>query len=308
VEPTYDVLTVGDVCVDLVLTGDVVPRFGQTEQLIDDYALELGGSSVIFASQFAKLGGRVGLLGAVGDDPFGRFAYERMRSVGIEMSRVRVDGSVKTGLSVALAKSDGDRSILTLLGSIDAVQPVELTDDLLRQCRHWHLGSLFLLESLRSVWKEWLLRCRRAGVTVSLDTNWDPTNRWEGVLDLLDGVDVFLPNENEAMAMTGASSAEEAGRFLAARCPCVVVKRGAEGVCAFFDGSEVRVPAEPVERIADTVGAGDNFDAGFVRGWLLGWELEACLRLGNACAGASLRAGGGIEGQLRWNLRDGEKR
>lgn len=301
-------LTVGDVCVDLVLTGDVAPRFGQMEQLIDDYTLELGGSSVIFASQFAKLGGRVGLLGAVGDDPFGRFAYEKMRSVGVGMSHVRFDGSLKTGLSVALAKPDGDRSILTLLGSIDAARPAELTDDLLRECRHWHLGSLFLLDSLRPVWRNWLAKCRRAGVTTSLDTNWDPMNRWEGVLDLLDYVDVFLPNENEAMAITGTATVADAGRELAARCPCVVVKCGAEGVRVFFDGAELNVPAEPVEHIADTVGAGDNFDAGFIRGWLLDWELDDCLRLGSECARASLAAGGGIEGQLRRNLTNGDER
>lgn len=263
---------------------------------------------MIFASQFAKLGGNVGLIGAVGSDPFGRFAYERMTSCGIEMSRVRVEDSLKTGLSVALAKPDGDRSILTLLGSIDAVQPEELHDDLLRQCHHWHVGSLFLLKSLRPAWKTWLAKCRDAGVTVSLDTNWDPENRWEGVWELLEWVDVFLPNENEAKAIAGASSVTEAGRQLARRCPCVVVKCGAEGTRLFVGDTEEKVSVEPVETIADTVGAGDNFDAGFLRGWLLGWRLEDCVRLGNECARSSLTKGGGIQGQVRRNLTNGEER
>ena len=56
----YDVITVSDTCVDLIVSGDVVPRFGQAEQLVDDYVVEMGGSCAIFACQAARLGLRVG--------------------------------------------------------------------------------------------------------------------------------------------------------------------------------------------------------------------------------------------------------
>src|SRR6185369_13886298 len=103
-----------------------VPRFRQEEQLIDDYALELGGSATIFASQFVKLGGRAGLVGAVGGDSFGAFVEAGLEALGIDHCRVRRGQAIRTGLGVALVRPDGDRAILTYAGSIDAVKPSAL--------------------------------------------------------------------------------------------------------------------------------------------------------------------------------------
>ena len=99
-----DVITVSDMCVDLVLTGDVRPRFHQFEQIIDDYKLELGGSANIFACQVAKLGAKAGIIGRVGKDAFGEFVFRELQAIGVEMSRVSQDPSLKTGLGLALAE------------------------------------------------------------------------------------------------------------------------------------------------------------------------------------------------------------
>jgi sugar/nucleoside kinase (ribokinase family) len=298
-----DVCSVADLCADLLLAGDVVPRFGQVEQLIDDYALEVGGSATIFASQFARLGGRAGLIGAVGDDTLGRAIGERLATLGVEISRVARRPDLQTGLGVSLVKPDGDRAMLTYLGAIHAAQPADLTEDLLATCRHWHLASLFLLDPLRGHWRSWLERCRTARLTTSLDTNWDPEERWEGVAELLPLVDVFLPNEAEALAITGARDVHAAGEQLAGHGRLVVIKRGSEGALAFRGDRRWQIEAvgegDPPPQIVDTVGAGDNFDAGFLRAWLLGREIPTCLSLATRCARASLAAAGGIAGQLQ---------
>ena len=299
-----DVCCVADLCADLILSGNVVPRFGQAEQLIEGYAVEPGGSGTIFASQFARLGGRVGLVATVGEDLFGGFLQEWLASVGIDLGRVRRDAAIKTGIGVSLVKPDGDRGMLTYLGTIDATEPAALADDVLTGCRHWHVASPFLLTRLRAYWPEWLARCRAAGLSTSLDTNWDPDERWEGVRELLPLIDVFLPNDAEARAISGEAEIPAAGAALARRGPLVVVKCGAEGATAFHkDGRTWRVRADvdadgPFP-IVDSVGAGDNFDAGFLRAWLRGQDIEACLRLATRCARASLGAAGGIQGQLR---------
>jgi len=301
-----DVLSVSDMCVDLVLTGNVRPHFGQVEQTIADYILELGGSANIFASQLAKLGGRVGLIGWVGDDAFGRFCLQRLNTLAIDTSRVRVHSLLKTGLGVALAESE-DRAILTYLGTIDGTQPCELSNDLLESSRHWHIASYFLLASLRGFWVEWAQRCKAAGLTLSLDTNWDPANRWSGVIEILPFIDVFLPNQNEVLAVTGEKDVLTAARRLAKEGPVVAVKRGAEGAIVVTGDKtwEIRpsdIGLDPL-RVIDTVGAGDNFDAGFIRGWLLRRDIRECLILGHRCAIASLPQAGGIEGQLRELVR-----
>ncbi len=297
-----DVLSVADMCVDLVLAGNVRPRFRQFEQIIGGYHLEVGGSANIFASQFAKLGGRAGVIGRVGEDVFGDFVLERLRACGVDTSRV-ARSAVKTGLGVALAEPD-DRAILTYPGTIDATGPEDLPAEMLDGCGHWHVASYFLLNRLRSYWPAWLAHCKEKRLSVSLDPNWDPGARWEGVRPLLPQIDVFLPNEAEALAISGEGSVERAGAALAAVVPVVVVKRGCAGVAAFTAGGCFSVPALPVpaEAMVDTVGAGDNFDAGFLRAWLLGRGVPEAISLGQQCAAASLCAAGGIEGQLREEL------
>lgn len=294
-----EVFCVADMCVDLVLAGNVRPRFHQVEQLIDNYTLELGGSANIFATQFAKLGGRAGVAGCVGSDILGEFVLRRLQALGVETKHVRQQDSFKTGLGLALAERD-DRAILTYLGTIDAFEPQELTEDLLGVARHWHIASYFLLGKLRGCWKSWLERCRAAGMTASLDTNWDPESRWEGVVGILPLIDVFFPNDAEARAIAREPDVMKAGERLAGYGPLVVIKQGSEGAVA-FKGKRYwrnRTP-QPAAALVDTIGAGDNFDAGFLRAWLLGREVEACLDLASRCAASSLCAAGGIEGQLR---------
>jgi sugar/nucleoside kinase (ribokinase family) len=297
-----DVLTVADMCVDLMLAGNVRPHFHQVEQIIGDYFVELGGSANIFATQMAKLGARVGVIGWVGGDAFGSLLIEKLRAARVDVSRVRTHPTLKTGLGVALTEPE-DRAILTYLGTIDATQPRDFPEDAASAARHWHIASYFLLAKLRQYWMEWIKCCKRAGLTVSLDTNWDPADRWEGVLELLPLLDVFLPNDAEAARLTGESDVREAGKQLGRLCPVVVIKRGKKGALAMTDGKVWEMRPEDFHRqpvtVIDSVGAGDNFDAGFIRGWLLGEPVEECLELAHRCAVASLGVRGGIEGQLR---------
>jgi ribokinase len=287
-------------CVDLLLMGNVRPRFRQVEQIIADYVVELGGSANIFASQFVKLGGTAGVLGRVGEDAFGDFVRERLRGLGVDDSRVRRDPKLKTGLGVALSEPD-DRAILTYPGTIDSVEPADLDSGLLSACRHWHIASYFLLSKLRRRWPRWLTACKEAGLTTSLDPNWDPDDRWDGVGELLPLVDVFLPNEAEALAIAGEASVQRAGEKLSKQGPLVVIKRGREGAIAFKDAEYWTVAPEVsgASPLVDAIGAGDNFDAGFLRAWLLRCDIPSCLSLACRCAVASLAAAGGIQGQYR---------
>jgi sugar/nucleoside kinase (ribokinase family) len=298
--PLFEVATAADMCVDLILQGNTRPQFGQREQIVNSYCLELGGSANIFATQMAKLGARTAVLGYVGSDPFGDFILQRLMESGVDSSLVKRYSSIATGLGVTLAEPD-DRAILTVLGSIDLSRPCDLPSSPRSISKHWHVASPFLLRGLRSAWPQFLGRAKADGLTVSLDPNWDPDETWEGIKELLPLVDVFLPNEAEATALTGLSDSIEAGCQLAMSCPLVVVKRGSRGAIAVREGrvweiAASRVPTSDGNPV-DTVGAGDNFDAGFLRAWMLGKEIDACLSLGSLCASASLSSASGIRGQ-----------
>jgi sugar/nucleoside kinase (ribokinase family) len=285
----------GEINPDLILSGDVEPAFGQVEKVVDSAVLTVGSSSVIFACGAARLGLRVAFIGKCGDDLFGRFMLEEMRKRAVDTSPVIVDPLLSTGLTVILNKGD-DRAMLTFPGAIGALRADEIPNDLLRRARHLHVASYFLQDALRPGLPDLFRRAHALGLTTSLDTNYDPTERWEGLDQLLPLTDVFLPNATEACALTGVPDVEEAAARLARIVRVVAVKLGAEGALGVQGEQMARVPSLPVA-VVDTVGAGDNFDAGFLYGYLHGWPLERALRLGTVCGALSTRAAGGVAGQ-----------
>jgi ribokinase len=300
---TFDVAVVAELCADMLFRGDVRPVYGQVEQFVDDYQIELGGSAAIFASQFTRLGGRVALHGVVGEDLLGRFLRERLAGLGISPQFLAATSQSKTPVGLGLLAKD-DRAMLTHKGclheiTLDSVQ----RSGVLTAARHLHIAGYYLLEALQSHWPTMLSALKGRGVTVSLDTNWSPLGDWDAVRAVLPYVDVFLPNEGEALQISGKDDLDQAGGWLAGVTGLTVIKCGAQGAVA-FRGKErwqFAVPQALLEdlRIVDTTGAGDNFDAGFMFAWLQGAALADCIALGMKCATASLRAIGGIEGQLR---------
>lgn len=298
--PPLDVLTFGDLNVDLILSGpDVTPVFGQVEKLVADYTLEMGGSCSIFACQAAKLGLKTGLLGKLGDDDFGRLVLRRLGESGVDTSRVAVDPRLKTGLGLALCPP-GDRAILTYMGTINALTPPDVDDGVLASARHLHHGSYYLQSGLRPGMAAIFRRAKSLGLTTSLDTNWDPEERWEGVEELLPHVDVFMPNDQEALRLARASSLDEAARrFLDLGTGLVVVKAGPKGARVYARGTQIERAVQPVSG-GDSIGAGDSFDAGFLAGWLRGLELERCLEIATACGRGVAGQTGGLAGQPRW--------
>jgi sugar/nucleoside kinase (ribokinase family) len=214
---------------------------------------------------------------------------------GVDVSAVIVDPGQKTGFSVILNRIR-DRAILTFTGAINALKAEQVTDDLLRKARHLHVASYFLQTSLLPGLPDLFRRARQLGLTISLDTNWDPDEEWRGVEKLLPLVDVFLPNESEAKALTGLDDPAQAAGILAGYTRTVAVKLGAAGAIA-RQGSVFAQTGSLAVEVADSVGAGDSFDAGFIYGYLGGWPLEKCLQLGAACGSLSTRVPGGTEGQ-----------
>ncbi len=294
-ERTFDILVAGEINPDLILTGDVVPEFGQVEKLVDAAALTIGSSSSIFACGAARLGLRVAIIGICGDDVFGRFMLAEMQKRDVDVNNVIVHEDRQTGLSVILS-SGSDRAILTHPGLIPALQASDISDALLRQARHLHVASYFLQTNLQPGLPGLFRRARGFGLTTSLDTNYDPSEKWEGFDELLAATDVFLPNEKEAVSLSREANIDLAADWLGSRVDALAVKLGAAGALGVQGGQKVRVASIPAN-VIDTVGAGDSFNAGFLYGFLHTWELGKSLRLGCACGALSTQKAGGTEGQ-----------
>ncbi len=288
-----DVLVVGDANPDLILRGDVRPRFGQEEQLLTGADLVLGGSAAITACGLARLGVDTTLLAAVGDDVFGTVTRDFVTARGVTLTSPV--SAQPTGLSVHLSTAD-DRAILTLPVAIPALRGADVTDELLRGARHVHVGSLYLQPVLIDELAEVFARARKLGVTTSLDTNWDPSGRWAGLDAILAYTDVFLPNAAELRAITGRDDVEAAAAAVVAGGTAVVMKDGTRGGRAWWPGGGSAAPGRRVQ-VVDATGAGDSFNAGFIAGRLAGLSIPDALGWAAAAGSLSTRAAGGTAAQ-----------
>ena len=293
--PIFDVLVAGEINPDLILSGEVEPSFGQVEKLVNSAELTIGSSSAIFACGAARLGLKVAFIGKCGDDVFGRFMLDEMQKRNVDIDCVIIVPGGSTGLSVILNR-EADRAILTDLGLIPALQVEDIPDDLLRQSRHLHVASYFLQEALQPGLPRLFARARSLGLTTSLDTNYDPSEKWLGFNDLLAVTHVFLPDEFEACSLSEKATAESAADHLSKLVETLAVKLGAQGALGFSKSQKARAASIPVE-VVDTVGAGDSFDAGFIYGYLQGWPIEKTLHAASICGALSTRAAGGTTAQ-----------
>ncbi len=292
----FDILIAGELNPDLILADPgLTVRFGQHEALVDDATMTIGSSAAIFACGAARLGLNVAFIGVVGDDLFGRFMLKSLTARNVDIANVIVDPAQETGLSVILSRGV-DRAILTHMGAMNALRADDIPDVLLAQARHFHVTSYFLQTALQPDLPALFARARGLGLSTSIDTNWDPDERWTGVDAVLNETTIFLPNDAEALALTGAATVDEAARQLATKADVVAVKLGGDGALTCEAEEITRAAAIPI-RVADTVGAGDTFDAGFVYGYLHGWDAPASLQLGIACGSLSTREAGGVNAQ-----------
>jgi sugar/nucleoside kinase (ribokinase family) len=301
-----DVLVVGEINPDVVVHDrDPIPIFNEVERVVQSIRLTIGSSSAIFACGAARLELSVAFFGVVGDDPFGRFMLDAMRERGVDVSACVVDSSRSTGATVVLT-SGRDRAILTEIGAIGAMDVATIPETLLSRAGHIHSGGFYLQEASREHLPGFFEAARAGGISTSFDTNWDPTERWDGgVGRMIAACDVFFPNAAEAQRIARLDDVEDAARALARMGaqgrtdggPIVAVKLGAGGALACrAHGPLVRTSAMPVDAI-DTTGAGDSFNAGFLSAWLGDAELEECLRWGAVCGAASTRRLGGVDAQ-----------
>lgn len=291
----FDILVAGEINPDLILHGDVIPVFGQVEKLVDAAEMTIGSSSAIFACGAARLGLKVAFIGHCGNDLFGHFMLEEMRKREINVDNVIQSDAGSTGISVILNQK-ADRAILTFMGMMADLTAEDISDELLANSRHLHIASYFLQNKLRPDLPKLFQRAHAHGLSTSLDSNYDPTEKWTGLAEVLPHCDVFLPNEREALSIVGTTDLQSAGQQLATQAGIVAIKLGADGAMAFQQGLAWRAATLPVE-IVDTVGAGDSFDAGFIYGHLNDWPMEKSLRLACVCGAFSTQKSGGTNGQ-----------
>jgi len=289
-----DVLAIGELNVDLILNGiDGLPEIGK-EKLAKNMALTLGSSTAIFAANVSSLGLKVGFLGKIGKDSFGKLVLDSLKEKEIDVSMVIEDENCATGATVVL-NYDEDRANVTHLGAMEFLSIKDISDEQLAQAKHIHFSSLFLQPGIRDDISTLFARAKQLGVTTSLDTQWDPDEKWDfDYRSILPNVDVFLPNEIELLNLSGTSCIEDAFKKLNPFARNIVVKCGSKGAVLHEKDCPARKFSSYLNTsVVDAIGAGDSFNAGFVYSFVKGENIVDCVDLGLLTGALNTTSAGG---------------
>ena len=297
-----EILSIGELIVEIMRKEVDAPLYAPAD-FIGPFP---SGAPAIFADQAARLGHKVGFIGAVGADDFGKNLLDRFEQDGLDTTQIaRIEG-LATGCAFVTYFSDGSRKFVFHIGNSAAGRMPEPKPDVFAGLKWLHIcgSSLSASEDMR---QKCYLACEyaaAAGARISFDPNLRPELLGgEEALrricqPVMDRAALVLPSSDEAQTLTGQTGAEAACKaLLDGGAEVVALKRGSEG-CTIFAGDEaIESPSFKVDAV-DPTGAGDCFDAGFVVGLLEGLPLAEVGQLANACGALGATKKGPMEGAM----------
>lgn len=258
---------------------------GQDTVVVDEIRVTAAGAAAGTAVALARLGNEVVSVGAIGDDDLGDLLATIMRRNGVDVSGLVRRTGDQTSASVLPIRPDGGRPSFHVPGANLTLTAGAVGPGLLGAADTVHLGGPDVTFGLNDpAFFEMLAAARDAGTVVTMDLLSNLPDLLTGAAAFLPYVDHFLPNEEQAAAMTGEGDPEKAAAALLAQGPrTVIVTLGEDGsLVATAEGAH-RLPVLPVE-VVDTTGCGDAYCAGFITGLTHGKDVLESARWGTAAA------------------------
>jgi len=304
-QPHYDVVAVGNAIVDVLapIPESFLERHGMTPgamALIDearadeltalfpDAVVAAGGSAANSVTGVASLGGRAGFIGKVAEDALGNRFREETRGIGVAFNSAPLRGPPATARSIIVVTPDGQRSMNTYLGASTLLEPADIDRDLISAGQITFLeGYLFDREEAKAAFVRAAEYAKGAGrrVALTLSDLFCVERHRASFRHLVAGhVDILFANEGELLSLYETPHLNDAIAAVREDCPIVAVTRGEAGSVIAAEGRTLRVAAQPVAKVVDTTGAGDQYAAGFLFGLARDLPLARCGELGSICA------------------------
>ena len=302
---TLDVIAIGNAIVDII--GHCDEAFlarhgiakgsmqlvdaGRVTQLYEDMGpgIEIsGGSAANTMVGIASLGGKSGFIGKVADDEFGRIFRHDIKSSGVTFETPASNGGAPTARSLILVTPDGERTMNTFLGVSPELTTAEIERKFIDRARIVYLeGYLFDRDEAKAAFREAASHAAQAGAKVAFtlsDAFCVDRHRNEFLSFIRNHVDILFANESELTSLYETNSFEEASKHASADVALAVLTRSAKGAVIVEKGRSVAVPADQIEKVIDTTGAGDLYAAGFLFGHARGLDNTVCGQLGALAA------------------------
>lgn len=296
---------------EVILFGEPLTLFA-SEHVSDLQHAELfrkflAGAEVNVSIGLTRLGHPVSYVTKLGNDPFGHFIADKLAKEGIGTQNATFDDAHLTGFQIKSRVENGDPDIFYFRknSAASTLSPEDIDQVDFAGVRHVHLTGIApaLSDSCRAAAQRLIARARENGATVSFDPNLRPS-LWKDEATMVRTLnafaaqsDIVLPGIGEGKILTGFEDpAQIAAFYRSAGAKCVIIKMGGQGAYVSEGTRAFTVPGFKVEKIVDTVGAGDGFSVGVISARLEGKSFEEAVRRGNAIGAMQIAVQGDNEG------------
>lgn len=304
-KPQFDVLGIGNAIVDVLSfsTDAFIEEFKLrkgTMILVDEARAEFlyqhmgpatevsGGSAANTLAGIASLGGRASFIGKVKDDELGRIFGHDMRAIGVHYDTPVAEEGKATARCLIFVTPDAQRTMNTYIGACTQLSEADIDEELVKNSAITYVeGYMYCDDQTKRAIRKAVKIAKEAGRKVAFTPSdiFCIENHHKDFVEMVEQCDLLFANEEEIKCLYGAENFEQAQEAIRGKCAVAVLTRGALGSVVVTENDTVPVPAAPVKEVVDTTGAGDLYAAGFLYGYVRGWSLSECARLGGRCAG-----------------------
>ena len=280
-----ELTVIGDINLDIISSPLKNYPAKDKQTILPKFIIQLGGSSAIFACTCSRLGLKTKFIGRLGFDFISEFLIKEMQKLGVE---TRIKKAEEAGVTISLNFEDGKRAMMTFRGSNSLLSKKDFELEEI-EGKVLHVGGFNLLDSLREDVHEIFAYAEKKGIKTSLDPNWDPKGwskqRMKDLLKVLKITDFFFPDYEEGKAITKVENPKKIVDLLLKLGPKIVALKCGKNGCFVGSGKEIIQAKGFKVKAIQTTGAGDAFNAAFIKAFLSGLSLRECAKFANA-AGA----------------------